>query len=92
MITTVPRPVKLWGRGQLTIPKELRHALKLDETPVVNVFAVGRCLIVTPKQLLRPSLARDIERSMKAKGLTLSDLLQTLKEERRRYTRRKYGR
>ena len=31
MITTVPRPVKLWGRGQLTIPKEVRQALKLGE-------------------------------------------------------------
>jgi branched-chain amino acid transport system substrate-binding protein len=48
----------------------LRQALKLDETTVLNVFAVGRCLILTPKRLLRASLAEDLQRDMKAKGLT----------------------
>ena len=31
MITTVPKPVKLWGRGQLTVPKDVRQAMK-DES------------------------------------------------------------
>jgi len=92
MITTLPKPVKLWGRGQLTIPKQLREVLKLDDAAVLNVFVVGRCLILTPKRLLRASLAKDVERAMKAKGLSLQDLLRTLKEERRRYARQTYGR
>ena len=91
MITTVPKPVKLWGRGQLTIPKEMRQALRLDEENQLSIFVVGRCLVLTPKRLLGPALAKDVERSMQAKGLSLEDLLRELKQERRRYNREHYG-
>ena len=87
MITTTPKAVKLWGRGQLTIPKDVRQALKLDEENQLSVFVVGRCMVLTPKRLLRASLAKDVERVMKSERLTLQDVLKTLKEERRRYNR-----
>jgi AbrB family looped-hinge helix DNA binding protein len=91
MIATVPKAVKLWGRGQLTIPKEVRDALQLDDETQLNVFVVGRCLVLTPKRLMRASLARDAEKSMKAQGLTLDEVLGVLKEERRRYNKEIYG-
>lgn len=91
MISTVPKSVKLWGRGQLTIPKEVREALKLDEENQLSVFVVGRCLVLTPKRLLGPALAKDVEKAMKAKGLSLEDLLRDLKEERQRYNQERYG-
>ena len=91
MITTVPKLVKLWGRGQLTIPKEVREALKLNEDDQLSVFVVGRCMVLTPKRLLGPALAKDVEKAMKAKGLTLDDVLKELKEQRRRYNREAYG-
>jgi len=91
MISTVPKSVKLWGRGQLTVPKEVRQALKLDEEERLSVFMVGRCLVLTPKRLLGPALAKDVEKAMKAKGLSLADLLRDLKEERQRYNREQYG-
>ena len=91
MITTVPKSVKLWGRGQLTIPKEIRQAMKLDQEDHLSVFVVGRCLVLTPKRLLGPTLAKEVIRSMKAKGLSLEDLLRDLKAERRRYNQEHYG-
>ena len=91
MITTLPKSVKLWGRGQLTIPKDLRRVLKLDDDSQLTVFVVGPCLVLTPKRLLRVSLTKEIERSMKAKGLSLEGLLETLKDERKRYNREAYG-
>ncbi len=91
MITTTPRPVKLWGRGQLTIPKEFRQALRLDEENQLSAFVVGRCLVLTPKRLLGPSLAKAVGRSMKEQGLSLDDLLRDLKAERRRYNRERHG-
>lgn len=91
MVSTIPKAVKLWGRGQLTIPKEARQALKLDQDEQLSVFVVGRCLVLTPKRLLGPVLAKEVARSMKARGLTLEDVLRDLKEERRRYNRERYG-
>lgn len=91
MITTVPKSVKLWGRGQLTIPKEIRQAMKLDQEDHLSVFVVGRCLVLTPKRLLGPALAKEIARSMKAKGLSLEDVLRDLKVERQRYNQEHDG-
>lgn len=91
MISTVPKSVKLWGRGQLTIPKEVRQALKLDQEDRLSVFVIGRCLVLTPKRLLGPALAKEIARSMKAKGLSLEDVLRDLKAERQRYNQEHYG-
>lgn len=91
MIATIPKSVRLWSRGQLTIPKEAREVLHLDEESQLNVFVVGRSLILTPKRLLRASLAKDVERSMKSQGLDLADLLKALKEERSRYNREPHG-
>ena len=91
MVTTLPKAVKLWGRGQLTIPKDVRQALKLDQEEHLSVFVVGGCLVLTPKRLLGPALAKEIEHSMKAQGLSLDDLLRDLKAERRRYHRETHG-
>lgn len=91
MITAMPQSVKLWGRGQLTIPKQVRQALKLVQDEPLSVFVVGRCLILTPKRLLGPALAKDVARSMKAKGLSLDDVLRDLKDERRRYNQEQHG-
>ena len=91
MVTTIPKSVKLWGRGQLTIPKEVREALKLDEATQLSVFVVGKCLMLTRKSLTRASLARDVEKSMTKKGLSLRDLLDDLKAQRQQFVQEKYA-
>ena len=79
------------SKGQLTIPKEVREALKLDETSQLSVFVVGKCLMLTRKNLTRASLAKEVEKSMVKKGLSLKNLLDDLKAERQRYTQEKYA-
>lgn len=91
MVTTAPQLVRLRGRGQLTIPKGLRKALKLDGEKTLNVFSIGRSLIFTPKKLARASLAEEFQREMKRKKLTLNDLLKELRARRQRHTRGRYG-
>ena len=91
MISTIPKSVKLWGRGQLTIPKEVRDALKMDDETQLSVFVVGQCLMLTPKRLTRASLAKDVEKSMKDQGISLDSLLHDLKAERKHYIQEKYA-
>lgn len=91
MVAIAPQAVKLWGRGQLTIPKGIRKALRLDDRAVLNIFAVGNNLILTRKQLLGPSLAKEFQRAMKKQGLTLKDVLKELRAQRRQLARERYG-
>ena len=91
MVTFAPKSIKLWGSGQLTIPKEMRQALHLDKETKMNVFAVGNCLVITPKTLLRRSLARKVQKEMRDKKLTLNDLLKDLKKEGRQYRKENHG-
>ncbi len=91
MISTLPKSVKLWGRGQLTIPKEVRDALKMNDETQLSVFVVGQCLMLTPKRLTRASLAKNVEKSMKERGISLEGLLNDLKTERKHYIQEKYA-
>ena len=88
--STTSRLVRIRSRGQLTLPQDLREALNLDEESGVNVFRVGKVLLMTPKRLQRASLASDVEREMKREGLTLEDLLKDLKGQRKRYLAETY--
>ncbi len=83
--------VKVWGRGQLTIPASLRKELHLDEEATLNVIKVGEALILTPKKIIGDALAKKAHRVMKKAGLSLEDLLKDLEKQRGRYNRERYG-
>ncbi len=85
MVNFAPKSIKLWGSGQLTIPKDMREALHLDKETKLNIFAVGRCLVMTPKPLLRRSLTKKVQKQMRDKKMSLNSLLKDLKYERRQY-------
>ena len=91
MVTFAPKSIKLWGSGQLTIPKDMREALHLDKEAKLNIFAIGRCLVMTPKTLLRRSLAKKVQKQMRDKKISLNDLLRDLKDERRQYIKEANG-
>ncbi len=83
--------VKVWGRGQLTIPVSLRKELRLDEETTLNVVKVGETLVLTPKKLLGDTVARKAEKEMEKADLSLEDLLKDLQKQRERYNKERYG-
>jgi len=82
---TAPRSTRVRVRGQITIPRDIREEMNLDELATVNLFRVGKALLLTPKRLQRSSLAKKVEREMKRQGLSLEDLLADLRAQRKRY-------
>jgi len=89
-MATAPKLVRVRSRGQLTIPQDMREALSLDEDTGLNIFRVGKVLIMSPKRLQRTSLAKEVEREMKRRGLTLKDLISDLRVQREKYLAEAY--
>ena len=83
--------VKVWGRGQLTIPASLRKELRLDEETTLSVVKAGEALVLTPKKLIGDAVAKKAERELKKAGLRLEDLLHDLEKQRLRYNRERDG-
>ena len=89
-MATAPKLVRVRSRGQLIIPQDMREALSLDESTGLNIFRVGKVLILSPKRLQRASLAKEVEREMKRQGLTLKDLISDLRVQREKYLAETY--
>jgi bifunctional DNA-binding transcriptional regulator/antitoxin component of YhaV-PrlF toxin-antitoxin module len=83
--------VKVWGRGQLTIPASLRKELHLGEEATLNIVKVGGVLLLTPQKLLGDAVAKKAQKEMEKAGLSLEDLLKDLEKQRQRYNRERYG-
>ncbi len=90
-MATAPKLVRVRSKGQLTIPQDMREALSLDESTGLNIFRVGKVLILSPKRLQRASLAKEVEREMKRQGLTLKDLISDLRVQREKYLAEAYS-
>ncbi|MCX5917246.1 MAG: AbrB/MazE/SpoVT family DNA-binding domain-containing protein [Deltaproteobacteria bacterium] len=89
-LASLPRVARVRIRGQITIPQDIREEMNLDEQATVNIFRVGKVLLMTPKRLQRASMARMVEREMKREKLSLEDLLADLRSQRKRYLEEAY--
>jgi len=56
----------------------------MDSTGL-NIFPAGKVMILSPKRLQRAPLAKEVEREMKRRGLTLKDLISDLRVQREKY-------
>ena len=74
--------VRLRQRGQITMPREVRDRLNVNEGDTLTLVQVGSTLILTPKRPVVPVLADRIVELMEQEGVTLADLLLGLEEER----------
>jgi bifunctional DNA-binding transcriptional regulator/antitoxin component of YhaV-PrlF toxin-antitoxin module len=77
-------------RGVLTLPSELREKYTIQEGDTYRLVDMDGIFVLTPMVPMVPELAREIERIRQESGLSLEELLDGLKEERKRYYQEKY--
>jgi len=79
--------VKVWGRGQLTIPAAIRKELNLKEETPLTLVKVGDVILMTPKPLQVDSVAKKARKEMNKAKLTLEDILADVDQQRTRYNK-----
>lgn len=79
------RKVRVWGKGQFTIPSDMRQRLGIGEDTILEVFQAGRAIVATPERLKVAELAASVRREMAESGIDLEQLLAELREGRHGY-------
>lgn len=83
--------IQVRQRGTLTLPAELREKYDISPGDVYRVIDLDGIFVLTPMAPMVPELAREIERIREAAGLSMEELLVSLREERERYVAENYG-
>jgi len=75
-------PIKIRQRGQLTIPQPVREQWSAQSGDVITLVQFDEFVILAPRPLKTPELARQFSQIMDEDGVSLADLLEGLAEER----------
>jgi len=79
------KKVRVWGKGQLTIPADIREKMGIDKNTILDVYQIGGALVITPEKLLVTELATAFSSATAAKELDLANLLTELRENSHDY-------
>ena len=76
--------VQVRQRGTVTLPADLRQKYGIKPGDTFRLVDLDGILVLTPMVPMVPDLAREIERLRREAGLTIEDLLDSLREQRER--------
>ncbi len=77
-------------RGVVTLPAELRQKYNIQEGDSYRVLDLDGIFVLTPMVPMVPELAREIEKARLEAGLSVEELLKSLRQQRERYYRETY--
>jgi len=66
--------IQVRGRGTLTLPASLREKYRLGEGDPLTVVDLDGALLLSPRVLVVPRLAAEMDRLRRARKLSLKDL------------------
>ncbi len=83
--------IQVRQRGILTLPAELREKYGIEPGDTFRLVDLDGIFVLTPMVPMVPELAREIERVRAEAGLSIEELLVSLREQRERYYTEHYG-
>jgi bifunctional DNA-binding transcriptional regulator/antitoxin component of YhaV-PrlF toxin-antitoxin module len=78
--------IQVRQRGALTLPVELRDRYNIAPGDTYRVLDLDGIFVLTPMIPVVSELAREIEATRRAAGLSIEELLTALREQRTQYT------
>lgn len=84
--------IQVRERGVVTLPAELREKYKIENGQIFRLVDLDGIFVFVPMVPIVPELANEIERLRLESGLSMEELLESLRELRAKYTQEKYGR
>jgi bifunctional DNA-binding transcriptional regulator/antitoxin component of YhaV-PrlF toxin-antitoxin module len=83
--------IQVRKRGTLTLPTELRERYKIKSGDTFRLIDLDGIFVLTPMVPMAPELAREIVRARTEAGLSVEEMLKTLRDQRKLYVAEKYG-
>jgi AbrB family looped-hinge helix DNA binding protein len=77
--------IQVRQRGTVTLPADLREKYGIREGDTFRIIDLDGIFVLTPMVAMVPELAREIEKARREAGLSIEELLLTLREQRERY-------
>lgn len=69
------QPTRVWNKGQITIPSNLRKEFNLEEGAIVYLQKWGEGLYLRPKESSISAIQRRGEELLRQKNITLNQLI-----------------
>lgn len=78
-------------KGQVTIPAEIRRKLGLKKGDLVAFVETENGVLISPREVVALDALRRLGESLKAKGITLEELMESGREIRGELLEEMYG-
>lgn len=79
------------AEGEITLSKNIRDKYGIKAGDTFRLVDLDGVFVLTPMAPMVPELAREIEQARLEVGLSIDDLIHSLREQRQRYSQEKYG-
>ena len=83
--------VKVQEKGQVTIPLEIRQRLGLKKGDLVTFMITEAGVVIKPAEVIVTEALDEINRALKAEGISFEDLMAQGRELRDELIKKEYG-